>query len=155
MHRGRMVLVALAAAMSLVLVGCGGGGGDDGAGGGSTPTGGSVAGPTEVESNEPGVITITAPLNAATLGYAETQVTATANAPFTIHFDNQDAGIPHNVVIYEGTDTSADPVFTPGDAVFVTGPDNDDYDIPALEPGTYTFVCASHPAVMTGTLTVA
>lgn len=159
MRNGRLMLVALVAAMALVLVGCGGGGGggggDGGGGGGSTPTGSAVASSTESESNEPGVITITAPANASTIGYGETQVTATANTPFTIHFDNQDPGIPHNVVIYKGTDTSATPVFTPGATVFVTGPDNDDYYIPALEPGTYTFVCSVHPAVMIGTLAVA
>ena len=93
-------------------------------------------------------------MSAATTGYSETQFTVAADQPFTIHFDNQDAGIPHNVAIYAGDTVSGTPVWEPGTNVFLTGPDTDDYDIPALAAGTYTFACQSHPTSMTGTLTV-
>jgi plastocyanin len=36
----------------------------------------------------------------------------------------------------------------------VTGPTKVDYQIPALAPGTYTFICDVHPTTMTGTITV-
>lgn len=80
--------------------------------------------------------------------FLQTQLSAPADTPFTIHFDNQDAGMPHNIVIKDAT--GAD-LFT-GD--LVTGPGTADYKVPALKAGTYTFICAVHPQVMTGTLKV-
>jgi plastocyanin len=73
-------------------------------------------------------------------------VTAPAGTPFVIAFDNQDAGIPHNVEI---KDASGAEVFK-GD-VF-PGVEKRDYQVPALAAGTYTFTCVVHPN-MTGTLT--
>ena len=82
-----------------------------------------------------------------------TYLTATASAPastaFTIAFDNQDAGIPHNVSIHKGG-ASGQQVFLGN---IVTGPITTIYDVPALPAGTYTYVCSVH-ATMTGILTV-
>src|SRR6476469_7671112 len=36
------------------------------------------------------VLTVTAPVGAATAGFVEKTLSATANTPFTVHFDNQD-----------------------------------------------------------------
>ncbi len=84
---------------------------------------------------------------AQNIAFQQTDLTAPANTPFTIHFDNQDSGVPHNMMI---KDANGNAVFT-GD--LVTGVAQKDYAVPALPPGTYTFVCQVH-SNMTGTLTV-
>jgi len=86
-------------------------------------------------------------LTAQNIAFQQTTLTAPANTPFTIHFDNQDTSTPHNVVI---KDSSGAEKFSGN---LVTGPAQVDYQVPALPAGTYTFVCAVH-ASMTGTLTV-
>ena len=86
---------------------------------------------------------------AKNVAFEPTALTAPANAPLKIEFDNQDASIPHNVAIHEGSPTGP-AVFT-GD-VF-PGPEKRTYDVPPLAAGAYAFVCTVHPN-MTGTLTV-
>ncbi len=86
-------------------------------------------------------------LSAQNIEYSTNQLQAPANTPFTIDFKNNDAGVPHNVAI---KDASGAEVFK-GD--IITGPAEKSYDVPALKPGTYTFVCSVHPS-MTGTITV-
>ena len=76
-------------------------------------------------------------------------LTAPANTPFQIQFDNQDASIPHDVAIHEGSQSGAE-VFK-GDVV--TGPAQKTYDVPPLKAGSYAFFCTIHPN-MAGTLTV-
>jgi plastocyanin len=73
---------------------------------------------------------------------------APANTPFTIHFNNQDSGVPNDMLI---KDSAGNTVFK-GD--MVTGPAAVDYAVPALAPGTYTFVSTIHPTTMNGTLVV-
>jgi plastocyanin len=77
-------------------------------------------------------------------------LTAQANAPFQIQFDNQDTGVPHNVAIYGGSSPTNN-LFR---GAIVTGPGQMTYDVPALPPGTYTFQCDVHPTVMKGTIVV-
>jgi plastocyanin len=95
-------------------------------------------------------LTITAPVGAATGGFQPTTVEATANKPFTIHFDNQDNQAPHNVTL---KGPSGD-VTLGGDTAFFTGPGTRDYAVPALPAGDYAYSCAVHPTTMKGTLTV-
>ena len=78
--------------------------------------------------------------------FVEKEVSAPAGQAFVIHFDNKDAGQPHNVEI---KDASGGVLFK-GD--LVTGPGQIDYQVPALQAGTYPFVCTVH-ANMQGTLT--
>jgi plastocyanin len=85
-------------------------------------------------------------ISAINIAYEQTDVTAPADKPFTIRFDNKEA-VPHNVEISDGSGTS---VFK-GD--IVTGPKVTDYSVPALAAGTYKFHCTVHPN-MVGTLTV-
>jgi plastocyanin len=71
-----------------------------------------------------------------------------ADTPFQIVFANNDAGIPHNVAIHEGSPTG--PAVWTGE--IFNGVETRTYDVPALPAGTYGFVCTVHPN-MTGTLT--
>lgn len=104
----------------------------------------------EADANgEPGppVVAIGAPAGSSTEGFAQTEVTAPALVPFVIEFDNADPSVPHNVAVLseEGGEAVAA-------AEIVTGPAVVEYEIPALDPGEYPFVCEVHPQTMTGTL---
>ncbi len=100
-------------------------------------------------SAAPGAAGTVLQLSASGIAYDTTQLTAPANTPFQIDFTNDDAGIPHNVSIHEGSPTGTE-VFK-GDIFSGTG--SRTYDVPALPAGTYSFVCSVHPN-MVGTLTV-
>lgn len=79
--------------------------------------------------------------------YQTTTLEAPAGQPFQIEFDNQDASIPHNIQIQDGS----------GALVFegesITGPAKTTYSVPALAAGTFKFVCKWH-LNMSGELTV-
>jgi plastocyanin/uncharacterized membrane protein len=75
---------------------------------------------------------------------------APAGEPFGLAFENQDAGVPHNVAIYK--DDSATQSLFVGD--LVDGPTTVTYDVPALDPGEYYFRCDVHPQ-MNGALEAA
>lgn len=71
---------------------------------------------------------------------------------FTIEFDNQDAGVPHNVAIY--TDPSA------AEVIFqeppFPGPETVTYEPESIEEeGNFFFRCDVHPTTMVGTFVVA
>jgi cytochrome c-type biogenesis protein CcmH/NrfG/plastocyanin len=85
---------------------------------------------------------------AKNLAFVNGTLNAPANTAFTIHYDNQDAGMPHDILIKDSTGKT---VFQ-GD--MVTGPTAVDYHVPALAAGTYTFTCSIHPTTMNGTLVV-
>lgn len=85
--------------------------------------------------------------SALNIAYEVGSLTAPADTPFQIQFNNKDAGIPHNIEIM---DPSGAVAFK---GEIVTGPTTVTYDVPALKAGSYTFVCSVHPN-MTGTLTV-
>ena len=142
-------IAALAATLSLALAACGGGGGSTSEPGGSSPP------PTTSSSGSSSTLTLTAPSGAANSGFAEKTLSAPADTPLTITFTNDDAGIPHNVQIFQGTDTTATPVFAPDENEMITGAAEATYEVPALAAGTYTYTCFAHPATMVGTLTVA
>lgn len=86
-------------------------------------------------------------LAAQNVAFSTGSLQAPANTPFTLHFKNDDAGVPHNVEIKDATGGVA----FKGD--IITGPAESNYQVPALKPGSYTFMCTVHPN-MTGTITV-
>lgn len=87
-------------------------------------------------------------ISALGIQFEQAEVNAPAGEPFQIAFANNDAGVPHNVVIHQG-DATGEAVFT-GDTF--SGVETRTYDVPALDAGTYAFVCSVHPN-MVGTLT--
>ncbi len=86
-------------------------------------------------------------ITASQIAFAEAEANAPASAPFVIHFRNEDAGTPHNVEIKDASGMS---MFK---GEIVTGVIETDYQVPALAPGTYQYVCSVHPSMM-GTLKV-
>lgn len=87
-------------------------------------------------SIDPDALTI----SANNLVFSTSTLSAPANEPFQIAFDNQETA-PHNVAIYRDSSAS-EKVF--GSDPF-SGPAVVTYDVPALAPGTYFFRCDVHP----------
>ncbi|MEW6225739.1 MAG: cupredoxin domain-containing protein [Chloroflexota bacterium] len=78
-------------------------------------------------------------LTAENVAFRESDVAGAAGVPFTLQLVNRDAGIPHGVEIRDQAGRS---VFR---SEIVTGPAQPVFDVPALEAGSYTFVCPVHP----------
>jgi mono/diheme cytochrome c family protein/plastocyanin len=116
-------------------------------GGGTTASAspGASAGASVGASGAPSGTTLN--VTAVNTQFNERELTAPAGQPFAIKFDNQDAGMPHNIEIKDGTGAT---VFK-GD--IITGVTSTTYSVPALPAGIYPFNCTVHPT-MTGTLTV-
>jgi len=112
------------------------------AGGGGSPAASSS--PAAGGSTAAGAVTI----SASGIAFEQASVSAPAGVAFQITFDNKDAGIPHNVAIHKDNASGVE-VFR---GEIITGPATKTYDVPALEAGTYAFVCSVH-SNMTGTLT--
>lgn len=73
-----------------------------------------------------------------------------AGTPFTLVLDNQDAGVVHNVAIYDAAGQLVDGARTS----FEPGPVEQTLTVPPLPSGTYRFVCDAHPREMVGELVV-
>jgi plastocyanin len=120
----------LLGAVALILVGCGGG---------ATPAAapGTPAVPVE------GRLTVVAQGIALT----PAQITMTP-ALLTIDFDNRDAGVPHDLALYAGSDVKL------AATEIISGPATATLSVPMLVPGTYRLTCSVHPN-MVASLTVA
>ena len=99
-------------------------------------------------ASQPAGQSVTLKISAQGIAFDTDTLEVPAGVPFKIEFANNDAGIPHNVAIHEGTPTG--PLVWAGD--IFNGVETRTYDVPALPAGTYGFVCTVHPN-MTGTLT--
>ncbi len=115
------------------------------------PSGGASPGPSGAATPAPsgGGAAVVLTISAANVAYDKATLEAPANTPFQITFTNNDAGIPHNVSIHQDSPTG--PEVWKGE--IFSGVATKTYDVPALPPGTYGFVCTVHPN-MTGILTV-
>jgi len=107
-----------------------------------TPTGPATPTPSMVAGDSYTIVAMGVKFDLSAL-------TVAAGKAFSIVFDNQDAGIQHNVAIHEGTATGTE-VFK---GEIFPGIGTRTYSVPALTAGTYAFICTVHPN-MVGTLTV-
>ncbi|MGZ5213584.1 MAG: cupredoxin domain-containing protein [Actinomycetota bacterium] len=89
-------------------------------------------------------------VTAKALAFDTDEIDLPAGQPTTITFDNQDAGIPHNIAIFN--DESLSETLFQGEQF--PGIASQEYPIPPLEPGTYYFHCDVHPT-MSGSVVVA
>lgn len=80
-------------------------------------------------------------VSAVNLAFDTSSIELTAGEATTLTFANEDAGVQHNIAIYED-DTLAVELFS---GELVTGPTEITYEIPALDAGTYYFLCIVHP----------
>jgi mono/diheme cytochrome c family protein/plastocyanin len=111
--------------------------------GSGEPSASGSPGPAASGSAAPAVLEETA----QGIQFLNKELTAPANTPFQIRFQNEDAGTPHDITIKDSTGAVKFKGETfPGNATQT-------YDVPALPAGTYPFVCSVH-SNMTGTLTV-
>ena len=141
----RAGIVALVLVASALAAGC-----DASPGQATTTPSGAVA-PTDVPPTEvlPTPVVTPVPddegaqgeivLTAENIAFRESDVAGAAGAPFTLQLVNRDAGIPHGVEIRDQEGRS---VFR---SEIVTGPAEPVFDVPALEAGSYLFVCPVHP----------
>jgi plastocyanin len=95
-------------------------------------------------------VTLAAPEGAAVDGFSTDALAVSADVPIELEFDNADPGVQHNVVIADGPDAQAPPLF---EGKLLTGPDAFTYVVNALGEGEYAFFCEVHPTTMVGTLT--
>ena len=107
-----------------------------------------VPGTTDSPGSSPGTGQYTVQLIGQNIAFDKDTISAPPQQNFTIDFQNNDPGIPHNVEIQDAA----------GAQLFVgeifNGVDKRLYAVPALNPGDYTFLCTVHPQTMRGTLTV-
>ncbi len=118
---GAVAGVAMLAGGLAVAVTAGGAVGEGGAGGGA-------AGP-RIEVKAQGI------------AFDTDRLELPAETPVTIAFDNQDAGVQHNIAIY-ADDTLAEVLFK---GELITGPARIEYVVPPLPAGEYYFHCDVHP----------
>jgi cytochrome c oxidase subunit II len=88
-------------------------------------------------------------VTASGIAFEQTTLSAPANSPITIDFENKDAGTPHDIKIFKDAIGGA-VVF---DGKIFPGVATEQYQVGPLAAGTYPFECFVHPN-MTGTLTV-
>ncbi len=94
---------------------------------------------------------VTVDVTAKNIHFNVSEIDAAAGQQVTINFDNQDAGVPHNVSFY--TNKSASQAIYTGE--IITGPttNTEQFTAPSA-PGTYFFRCDVHPDQMYGTFIV-
>ena len=111
----------------------------------------AVVGSEEAEEpGENGAHGATVELVAANIAFEPTTLSAPADTPFTIEFDNRDSA-QHNVEVFDNPERSGTPVF---EGEIITGPATVAYRVDPLAEGTYFFLCVVHPQ-MTGEIEVA
>ena len=116
---------------------------------GPTPTPTPTATPTPTPTPTGQSVTIN--LTAQNIAFDKSSITVTAGASVTVVFNNKDAGIPHNLAIYDSPALNTTIFRGP----VIAGPATATYQFTApTTPGTYFFRCDVHPTTMTGSFIV-
>ena len=142
-----IVILGAAVLQSGVLVAGPANGGTGGAGAsGAPPTASGV--PASGGPPPASAPTADVAIEAKGVAFVQTSFSAPADKPFTIAFDNEDAGTPHNIELQDASGAVAfkGDVFS-GVATHV-------YAVGALKAGDYKFFCIVHASSMTGTATL-
>jgi plastocyanin len=116
-------------------------------GGDAAPSGGPPPVASEGPDGSPPPSSADIVLTAKDIAFDQAAISGPADMPFKIEFVNDDAGVPHNVELLDGSGAIA----WKGD--IFDGVDTRVYDVDPLPAGSYTFQCAVHPS-MTGTATL-
>ena len=101
------------------------------------------------EPTQAGSVTLNISATSAA-GFDQTSLSAPADTPIALLFQNKDTSVQHNVTVLAagpgGENQGGTPNAQPGATVT--------YQIGPLKAGTYNYLCTIHPTTMTGTLTV-
>jgi plastocyanin len=89
-------------------------------------------------------------LKASNLAFDKKALSAAANLPVNVQFDNADSGVLHNFALYVNASASQK-VFA---GELTTGPAVANYKFTAPAAGTYYFRCDVHPDTMSGSFSV-
>lgn len=136
--------VAITAAFAIVMAGCGASA--------ATPAPAPEASPTAAPI--PPFDGLVIDMIAKGQAFSTAELEVPAGAPFRILLDNQDKDFYHGIAIAQGeTAAAAREAELVYKGEILPGPVIHAYDVPALEPGTYWFICQPH-ANMNGTITV-
>lgn len=119
-----------------------------GAPGGAAPSGPATPAPASA-SPPAGDGPIEIRIVAEQIKFDLAELSVPANTPFRIVFENRDAGVPHNVAIYEGQ--AGGPGLFKGE--IFNGVETRTYEVPGLPAGNHYFQCDVHPS-MNGTVRV-
>jgi len=111
----------------------------------------ATAGERKIEHHGEVAEAAAATLVAKNIAFDHKELSLPANTEVDVDFKNADKGIPHNVAIYAGADSTA-PVVFKGD--ILAGPAETKYHFTSPPPGDYHFQCDVHPN-MSGTVKVA
>ena len=84
-------------------------------------------------------------LAAFNIQYEPTSLVVPADEAFTLRFNNRDAGVQHNVDIFDNPDFSGTALF---EGELITGVREFDYVVDPLAPGGYFFRCVVHPTMV-------
>jgi plastocyanin len=119
------------------------------------PTSAAIAPTASAASCQPSGTTIS--VVAKNTAFDKKCFAAAANTAFSIDFNNQDPGTPHNFDIYSAAPTEGGQHLgaANGPSDVLTGPGTTTYKVAALKAGTYYFQCDIHPTAMFGQFVVA
>jgi plastocyanin len=93
-------------------------------------------------------------LAAQNLAFDKRSLTAPANSPVTIRFNNRDAGVIHNVAIYRSKSSLTQPLVSGSKGNLLTGPASENVTFTTPGPGNYYYQCDVHPDTMNGSFVV-
>jgi plastocyanin len=109
-----------------------------------TPSGAPTAAPSstggQCTTASNGALTVVA----SGVAFDTNCIQITAGEKVTIHFDNKDAGIQHNIAVFPSEQDLTTALFR-GD--LVTGPNTADYTVGPLKAGPFYFHCDVHPTI--------